>query len=232
MFLPKNSTNKNENMNQCLCYIQLNVNYTKVFFPFQVGSGLNGTLKDSYVAYDLSLIDRCLYELSPSCKFTITFWAKMPPEPRAHLLSTYKRNVDENTGIQLGLRGNGNRGITLAITITTASAQLGISDRGVVHPDIWYHIAFAWHNTTHFALYIDFVKFVRLLILWMSLRKVMYLNLFLRPTWQVDSRIHPMENTLGLGYWMNLLCSLSSYQLLKLFNCKAQTNTCRNFYVK
>ena len=82
----------------------------------------------------------------------------MPTEPRAHLLSTYKRNVDENTGIQLGLRGNGNRGITLAITITTASAQLDISDRGVVHPDVWYHIAFAWHNTTHFALYIDFVN--------------------------------------------------------------------------
>ena len=46
----------------------------------------------------------------------------------------------------------------MTITMTTASAQLGISDRGVVYPNIWHHIAFAWHNTTHFALYIDFVN--------------------------------------------------------------------------
>ena len=130
-----------------------------MFSLFQVGSGLNGTLKDSYVAYNLSLIDRCLYSLSPGCKFTITFWFQLPAEPHTDLLSTFKRNVDYNTGIVFGFNRDRNGDIFVGITITTTQpAQAGIRATGMMYPGIWHHIAFAYHNTTHFALYIDFVK--------------------------------------------------------------------------
>ena len=90
------------------------------FFSFKVGSGLNGTLQDSYVLYDLSLVDRCLYALSPGCKFTVTFWFQLPAEPRTELLSTFKRNVDHNTGISFGINRKLNSGdIFMGITITT-----------------------------------------------------------------------------------------------------------------
>ena len=112
--------------------------------------------------YDLSLIDSCLYAVSPGCKFTISFWAKIPAEPRATLLSTFKTSNDDNTGVSFGAGVDRNGGlfdsIHFGITLTTFTEQLGISPRGVMYPNVWYHIAFAYHNTTDFALYIDFVN--------------------------------------------------------------------------
>ena len=132
---------------------------------FQVGSGLDGSLQDSYVEYDLSLIPRCIYALTSDCKFTIAFWAKMPAEASATLLETFHITSDDSTGVgfSVGIHKNllgvidGIRiGATATTNATTVPEQLGIfSER--LDPDVWHHIALSYHNSTHWALYVDFV---------------------------------------------------------------------------
>ena len=132
----------------------------------QDDSGLDGSLPDSYVEYDLSLIDRCLYALTPDCKFTIAFWAKMPAEARADLLTTFKTNLDVNTGVRFGVGTHTNPfgvvdGIRISATATTNATtipeQLFIGSKRL-DPDVGPHIALTYENSTHWALYVNFVN--------------------------------------------------------------------------
>ena len=114
---------------------------------------MNGSLPDSYVEYDSSLIDSCLIDFT-GCNGTIAFWAHIPEESVA-FLSTIK-TLSVNSGFSFSW--DKNSGIIL-YSFGASTFHMIVGGQDVV-PFEWYHIAFAFeHNErgTPVALYINSV---------------------------------------------------------------------------
>ena len=127
------------------------------FYSFQVGSGLNGTLFGSYVEYNASLVDRCVYYLSPGCNFTITFWLKIPTESISSIILLISPNGDSTAGVRVSMLREGERR-AIGFSLASCCEHGIIRSLSVLEFETWYHIAFTSQNTTHLALYIDFVE--------------------------------------------------------------------------
>ena len=97
--------------------------------------------------------------MSPGCEFTVTFWFRLLEEPFTRVLSTFKQNNDHSTGISIGFNRDMNGDILVGVSFTTpVPSRGGLRTTGMMYPGVWHHFAFAYHNITQFALYIDFVR--------------------------------------------------------------------------
>ena len=130
-------------------------------FPFQVGRGIRSRDGNSQVVYDPSLLDRCIYAVSPGCQFTMTFWVKLPEISRIYLLSTNERGTDVSTGLNIRTRVE-SRDIQMGITITAEILETVDISAGILSSGVWQHIAFAYSldydNSTDFAVYVDLIE--------------------------------------------------------------------------
>ena len=115
----------------------------------QIGGGLNGSLEESYVEYNTSLVSDCLQDPSPGCSLTIALWAYIP-ERTVCLFSTVETN--RNGGFYSVSAGGG-----IYMYWNTGLNASFIYARSVLNE--WTHIAFAYQNTLgtpEFELYINF----------------------------------------------------------------------------
>lgn len=113
---------------------------------------MNGTLPNSHVEYDSSLIDGCLMDFT-GCSGTIAFWAQVPDRD-VTILSTVK-TFPVNSGISFSWSF-----ITFEIISITGSTIHFSSSSVEFVPFEWYHVAFAYHHNgraTEVALYINSV---------------------------------------------------------------------------
>ena len=86
----------------------------------------------------------------------------MPAQPRTRLLATDRdRESYKYTGLEIygGHRGfDPAHGDQIRVYVRTSLEELEVRALKHVEITVWHHIAFAFHNLTHHALYIDFVS--------------------------------------------------------------------------
>ena len=114
---------------------------------------MNGTLPDSLLEYDSSLIDGCLMHFT-DCNGTIAFWAQFPNNDVTFLSTAKTPGV--NSGIIFSVFLS-----NVEVNLVTGSTLHYLGSSMEFVPFEWYHIAFAYEHklgVISVALYINSVE--------------------------------------------------------------------------